>query len=83
MKRLLIRLATWILKKLAAEVFVISPEILKMIPTALDFCQTVDYRKESGEWKRHQCYSSLIKKYPQMDKKDIALAIELAVRKLP
>ena len=34
----------------------------------------------SGEYKRHQVYARLIKAHPEIQKRDLALAIELAVR---
>jgi hypothetical protein len=34
----------------------------------------------SGEYKRHQVYARLLKTHPETPKRDLALAIELAVR---
>jgi hypothetical protein len=31
----------------------------------------------SGEWKRHQVYSQLVKEFPQFSRKSIALTIEV------
>lgn len=36
----------------------------------------------SGEYKRHQVYAKLLKKFPDLPKRDIGLAIELAVHKV-
>lgn len=36
----------------------------------------------SGEAKRHQVYARMIKQHPQASRSDIALAIEVAVRRL-
>jgi hypothetical protein len=41
------------------------------------------YLEQSGEYKRHQVFSKLIKTYPNVSKKELGLAIELAVRLLP
>jgi hypothetical protein len=38
--------------------------------------------KASGEYKRHEVYARLIKEFPAVPRRDLALAIELAVRKL-
>jgi hypothetical protein len=36
----------------------------------------------SGEWKRHQVLAALMDRHPGEDQRDLALAIELAVRRL-
>lgn len=36
----------------------------------------------SGEYKRHTVYAELLKRFPERRKRDIALAIELAVQKV-
>ena len=36
----------------------------------------------SGEYKRHTVYARLAKEYPKLSKRDLGLAIELAVRGL-
>lgn len=36
----------------------------------------------SGEYKRHQVYSKLIKEFPEIARKDLGLIIEQAVRRL-
>lgn len=35
----------------------------------------------SGEWKRHQVYATLIKRFPDVSKRILALAIELYLNK--
>lgn len=35
----------------------------------------------SGEWKRHQVYATLIKRFPDISKRLLALAIELYLNK--
>lgn len=35
----------------------------------------------SGEWKRHQVYAALIKRFPDVSKRLLALAIELYLNK--
>ena len=37
-------------------------------------------RHLDGEHKRHQVYAALIKEFPTLPKRDLALAIEMAVR---
>jgi hypothetical protein len=36
---------------------------------------------KTGEWKRHWVYSKLIKAFPETEKRDLALAIEVALRR--
>jgi len=43
---------------------------------------SIDKAEQSGEWKRHQVYARLIKEFPQISRKDLGLAIEIAVQKL-
>lgn len=40
----------------------------------------IDNRQESAEWKRHQVYAALLKEFKDASARDIALAIEAAVR---
>ncbi len=77
MRKLLIRLLLWLL---GDEYMPIPREVKALLPTArLEWQEHADY-DQSGEWKRHQVYSRLQKKYPESSKRDIALAIELAGR---
>ena len=72
MKTLLTRLGLWIarLGYWPSEAVVARAKVL---------CAQWEQPGLSGEYKRHQVYAQLIKEYPGMDRKKIALAIELAV----
>lgn len=74
------RFALWILK-ITGYKFP-QPQILasKYVPTAAVFCAEYKDWDASGEAKRHQVYARLIKQFPEARKKDLALAIELAVQ---
>ena len=54
----------------------------KVITFAQIFCDKYEAVTDvSGEWKRHQAYSALIKKFPLVKKRVLALAIELEINK--
>lgn len=80
MKRLLIRFAGWILRHYGIPLFLLSAEIISLRDSAVKLCDKIDIQDQSGEWKRHQVYAKLIKMYPRASRRDIALAIELALR---
>ena len=64
----------------------INEEKEKEIPAytkrAYELVKEYDTLQASGEYKRHQIYSKLIKEFPEVSKKDLALSIELGVQKL-
>lgn len=41
------------------------------------------YTAASGEYKRHQVLAKLIKAFPNASKRDLGMAIEMAVKALP
>jgi len=81
MRNLLIRLAFWILRRCTA------------MPTAFPGCRAyVSAAKEiaaewqakapensSGEYRRHQVYAALIKRFPLARHRDLGMAIEVAL----
>ena len=86
-------IAIWILRNtgyldtLIAEISrVFEPKEENPLPEyanrAFDLVKKYDTVKESGEYKRHQVFSRLIKELPQAEKKNLGLAIELAVQKI-
>lgn len=81
MKDFLIRLARWIFAYYDVELFAASPAVLDVLITARTVTSSLDLELDkSGEWKRHQAYATLLKLHPNTSKKDVALAIELALR---
>lgn len=81
----MIKLCLWILNKMHLEVFVTPPGVVPIIRKAEEMCRVMEWKMKdaSGEAKRHQIYAELIKRLPEAEKRDIALAIELAVRSVP
>lgn len=49
-----------------------------LIDSASEECNkaNINYKEQSGEYKRHVVYAALIKKFPKIPKRQIALAIE-------
>lgn len=78
---MLLRLALWYVRKCGIEIVTVPARIQGFLPLVQDLCAKEDEKKESGEWKRHQVYARLLKTFPSEDKKDLAFAIELAMRK--
>lgn len=52
----------------------------KLIDDAREWVVKYDPAPQSGEWKRHQVLAILKKQHPEADTRDLALAIEYAVR---
>jgi len=92
MKPKLIQFLFWLLTKLGAEYYREKPEpvrgyplpksVTDLIPEAHFYVARLDQARESGEWKKHQAYAAMIKNHPESAKRDISLAIEIAVREL-
>ncbi len=64
--------------------FLIPEGVGKLVDAAKSLALPFEQDKTgmSGEAKRHQVYARLIKDFPESTRKDIALAIELAMRKI-
>ena len=63
------------------NVLIIPEYIEDILPAALEIIMALEKVPDvSGEWKRHQCFAKLIKKYPDIRKRDLALAIEIVVQ---
>jgi hypothetical protein len=83
MKKLLIRLAFWILARYHLKPLFPSriPIFDKQVATARALIaeQEIKHPDASGEYKRHMVYARLIKVYPRVRKRYLALAIETAI----
>lgn len=79
MKKRLIRFLYWLLLKIEGKkpFFQIPPEVYSLIPEAVRICSDHEVG-QSGEWRRHQVLSKLMKR--GASERDAALAIELAIR---
>jgi len=78
MKARLIGILIWALRKLGAELLVVPPGVLELVPAVRNLCLSVQTANQSGEWKRRQVISKLIKR--GVKERDAALAIEYVVR---
>jgi len=56
------------------------PVDAELVESASLLCAALEHTTHGGEWKRHQVYAHLIKHYPNAKRRDIALAIEYALR---
>jgi len=79
MKNILLKLARWIFTRYGIECFFVTPAIRLIIKAASSFTDQFDPYSKEGEWKRHQVYGRLVKQFPKSDRRDISLAIELAL----
>lgn len=62
------------------NIFIIKPELFRFLPDVEKLViEQESIPDVSGEYKRHQVYSRLIKNYSFMPKHEIALAIEIAI----
>ena len=75
MTKLLIKL----LALLGTRVIIVPDDIL--IEYAAKECADAEatFKEQSGEYKRHQVYSKLIKKFPEHSKRDISMAVEMGL----
>ncbi len=79
MKTLLQRFALWILKVTGYEFPKPQIRANRYVMAAAILCGELSNWDASGEAKRHQVYAKLIKQFPEARKKDLSLAIELAL----
>lgn len=77
---MLIRFLLYLLQKLDYEEMVIPKEVHEIADAMRPMVRRLDTTPHSGEWKKHQVYATALKWYPSISKRDVSLAIELAVR---
>ena len=86
MKTYFIRFLCWIIRKLRESEYAIALLSVNkddLYKRAYELVLRYDGIPDvSGEYKRHVAYAQLIKEFPDRDKRDIALAIELGVQRL-
>ena len=73
------RFALWILKVTGYEFPKPQIRASKYVMAAAVHCAEFSSWEASGEARRHQVYARLIKQFPEARKKDLSLAIELAL----
>lgn len=62
------------------HVLPLSPELRRLIQAAEHMVKHVDRLDAGGEYKRHLVYARMLKAHSGASKRDIALAIEVALR---
>jgi hypothetical protein len=73
----LFKLGVWCLRK-AGKKFILEPDT-ELVGSACEIVKQME-GKGNGEWKRAQVLRALINRHPSEKQRDIALAIEYAVR---
>ena len=74
-----LKLLMWGAYKILPQANIIPDKVMAFTQIFCDKYEAVP--NVSGEWKRHQAYSALIKKFPLVKKRVLALAIELEINK--
>lgn len=59
----------------------LTEKLQRLVLAALPLIIAVDVIQASGEAKRHQVYSRLLKAFPGESKDEVAFALEVAIRK--
>ena len=67
-------------KREVVRLFACPPDANQYVDKAREFVLQVEPLDASGEAKRHEVYARLMKAFPEAKKKDLAMAIEWAVR---
>ena len=82
MRKLIIAICLWLLRKAGHQ----FPKQVNLFlnpytERAKQLCreQQQGWPERSGEGKRHQVYARLLKEFPSANKRDIAIAIEMAL----
>ena len=74
-----LKLLFWGAYKILPQSNIVSDKVASFAQIFCDRYESVP--DVSGEWKRHQVYAALIKKFPVIKKRILALAIELEINK--
>lgn len=82
MRNLIIKFALWLLAKCGQSPYIIDKRALKVLEKMRPIVKDVRARYEnvSGEFRRHQALARGMDAMPDVPERDLALAIELAVR---
>lgn len=69
-------------EKLGAQVVSAPPaELLSAARREVEKAESLYQDQQDGEFKRHQVYAALLKKFPRELKREVGFAIEVALRK--
>lgn len=83
-RRFLEWLLDWVLNRLNQECYIVPSGFKAWVAMAQNLCQEVEEKnpaKGFGESKRHQVYAQLQKDLPEVAKRHIGLAIEVALNR--
>jgi hypothetical protein len=83
-KKWLIALSTWIIKRYGITSILITDDIELIASEAKSLCAVEDavHSSLSGEYKRHQVYARLIRLFPKLSRRDISIGLELGLRRV-
>lgn len=82
MKTLLARIALRFLRWAGADVYVVTEGVKALLPDAKRACEKVEAIRDyvSSEYKHSHAFAQLCKWRPEAKKRDVGMAIELALR---
>jgi hypothetical protein len=80
MKNLIIAIARWLVELTGSSLMPVPLGTVRVLPETRKLIKLAEDTNRTGEWKRHSVYSKLIKEFPFEDKRDLALAVEVALR---
>jgi len=83
-RRWLLSLADWIYRRYAVPTVAVTDDLRAVVDSAREVVGTLDAITDpvSAEWKHATAYGRLVKRLPTAARRDIGLAIELALRGL-
>jgi hypothetical protein len=81
MRNLIVVICRWLVELTGSSLMPIPLGTVRALPEARRLIRLAEDTDRTGEWKRHSVYSKLIKQFPDEDKRDLALAIEVALRR--
>lgn len=80
MEKALLDIARWIERRyLKGGTFYVECDT-ELLLRADALTKRAETEARSGEWRRHQVYAAMLKDFPAVSKREIAMAIELALR---
>jgi len=73
----------WLISKLDdGSIYVLPQDVVKILAVIQHKITVADYRTDiSAEAKRSIVYGSTVKKYPKVKRRDVAMAIEIAIQR--
>lgn len=88
MRNVIIRICSWLIRLTGSSLIPLPLATMPLplgtvraLPATKALIMLAEDTHRTGEWKRHWVYAKLIKEFPDTDRRDLALAIEVALRK--